>query len=190
MYLHRFLVVDFLLALCPLGLHCEWPQIWDIALGHVSATLQPHNFQIWLTIRARIVCHHNKSNWACPKTMWHVVQFPGCISTCVSIFFPTLTSIPVSSLPSLLHTFTCIMPLFLFSPSSPYDLVLDQSFPTTSTNQFCNSWPTYHQSSCLISLFFEQFSDMSVMPIWSENHTKTPQMNLIYAKSSKPFLAV
>ena len=33
-------------------------------------------------------------------------------------------------------------------------------------------------------------ADMSVMPIWSENHTKTPQMNLIYMKSGKPFLAV
>ena len=32
--------------------------------------------------------------------------------------------------------------------------------------------------------------DTSAMPIWSENHTKTPQMNLIYVMSGKPFLAV
>jgi len=57
MCLHRFLVVDFLLALCPLGLHCEWPQIWDIALGHVSATLRPRDFQIWLAIRTGIARH-------------------------------------------------------------------------------------------------------------------------------------
>ena len=57
MCLHRFLVVDFLLASCPLGLHCEWPQIWDIALGHVSATLRPRDFQIWLAIRTGIARH-------------------------------------------------------------------------------------------------------------------------------------
>ena len=47
--LHRFSVTNFLLALCPLCLHCEWPQIQQIALGQCCS----HNASTWLSNLAR-----------------------------------------------------------------------------------------------------------------------------------------
>jgi len=47
--LHRFSVTNFLLALCPLCLHCEWPQIQQIALGQCCS----HNASTWLPNLAR-----------------------------------------------------------------------------------------------------------------------------------------
>ena len=58
MYLHRFLVVDFLLALCPLCLPCESAQIQEIALGQGSATIQSRDVQIRLTAGTGIARHH------------------------------------------------------------------------------------------------------------------------------------
>jgi hypothetical protein len=47
--LHRFSVTNFSLASCPLCLHCEQPQIQQIALGQCCS----HNASTWLPNLAR-----------------------------------------------------------------------------------------------------------------------------------------
>src|ERR1700677_4000709 len=75
-------------------------------------------------------------------------------------FFPTPTSIPASSLLSLLHTFTCIMPLFLL-PIISVQLNTESILSHNLVPQFLD----YVSSSYLIFLFSQQFGlPMSISP--------------------------